>query len=692
MGSTETGEFLNGEKGDMMILDTINDIEKENENGKIVEAISLDPEQQSSPNDKSSTMKSDIPKRETWDKKLDFIMSCIGFAVGLGNVWRFPYLCYKNGGGVFLIPYCLFIVIGGIPVFFLEVSLGQFMKQGAFGVWDICPIMKGIGLASTIIVFFCNCYYIMVLTWAIYYFFCSFTSVLPWSTCDNAWNTEFCSTNFTSDNSTLLDNSTNIFNLSTSTINSFQYNMTNTSNINITKLTSPVVEFWEREVLQITKGLTEPGDIRWQLALCLLLAWTICYICICKGVRSTGKVVYFTAVFPYVVLLCLLVRGATLPGATEGIRFYLQPNWTKLTEGQVWVDAGTQIFFSYAIGLGALSALGSYNVYHNDCYKDCLILAIVNSATSFFSGFAIFAFLGFMAYEQKVPVSEVAESGPGLAFLAYPKGVTMMPLAPLWSCLFFFMILLLGLDSQFVGVEGFITALTDLFPRQLRKRREIFAAFTCGICFLVGLSMVTQGGMYVFQIFDYYSASGMTLLWMSLWECITVAWFYGADRFYGNIEHMIGYRPNPVLKWCWMFITPAVVLAILISTWVSHENLVYNRTYHYPFWGILLGWGFALSSMICIPAVAIFKILTTPGTFRERIVLLTTPLIHPHQCEQEKEVQMVPFLSTKGAEENENNEYGGLTICCQNEVGTPTSDGSAHETPPPIYSRAQHTE
>ncbi|XP_039250634.1 sodium- and chloride-dependent creatine transporter 1-like [Styela clava] len=687
MGSTDPREYLSGEKGDMILLDAITDVERDNDINKVPEAMPFDLEQQTTTKDIEAEQQNDIPKRETWDKKLDFIMSCIGFAVGLGNVWRFPYLCYKNGGGAFLIPYCLFIVIGGVPVFFLEVSLGQFMKQGAFGIWDICPIMKGIGFASTIIVFFCNCYYIMVLTWAIYYFFRSFTSILPWSTCNNPWNTEFCSTNFTANNFTMSDNITN-FNGSSIEISS--QNLTNITNANLTtKWTSPVVEFWEREVLQITSGITEPGDIRWQLVLCLLLAWTVCYICICKGVRSTGKVVYFTAVFPYVVLLCLLVRGSTLPGATEGIRFYLQPNWTKLTEGQVWVDAGTQIFFSYAIGLGALSALGSYNVYHNDCYKDCFILAIVNSATSFFSGFAIFAFLGFMAYEQNVPVSEVAESGPGLAFLAYPKGVTMMPLSPLWSCLFFFMILLLGLDSQFVGVEGFITALTDLFPRQLRRRRELFAAFTCFICFLVGLSMVTQGGMYVFQIFDYYSASGMTLLWMSFWECITVAWIYGGDRFYDNIQHMIGYRPNPVIKWCWMFVTPLVVLVILISTWVSHENLVYNRTYHYPFWGIMLGWGFALSSMICIPAVAIFKILTTPGTLRERLTILTTPLLQPHHCDKTKETQLEPFLATACPEEK---EECPLTICCHSEGITPTSDDSninKCETPPPVYSDTQ---
>uniref|UniRef100_H2ZHH0 Transporter n=1 Tax=Ciona savignyi TaxID=51511 RepID=H2ZHH0_CIOSA len=553
--------------------------------------------------------------RETWDRKLDFILSCVGFAVGLGNVWRFPYLCYKNGGGAFLIPYLLFIITSGIPVFFLEISLGQYMKQGGIGIWNLCPLMKGIGFASTVIVFFCNCYYIMVLTWAIYYLGRSFTTILPWSTCGNAWNTAGCTTNFTA----MLAGRTS----------------TNSSNLfNYTTLSSPVIEFWEREVLKITPDITDTGSIRWELALCLLVAWTICYICICKGVRATGKIVYVTALFPYIVLLCLLIRGVMLPGALEGIQFYIKPNWTKLQEAQVWIDAGTQVFFSYAIGLGALSALGSYNLYNNNCFKDTVILAAVNSGTSFFAGFVIFTFLGFMAHEQKVPIDQVAESGPGLAFIAYPKGVTLMPLSPLWSCLFFLMILLLGLDSQFVGVEGFLTAIIDQFPHLLRRRRALFSAATCIVCYLIGLSMITEGGMYVFQIFDYYSASGMTLLWMSLWECITIAWIYGADRYYQNLKDMIGYRPPALFKYCWLFLTPAATLGIFIFVLISHKPLTYNRTYEYPWWGLLIGWCLALSSMLCIPVVAAYQLITAPGsTFLERLSNAVRPQYGSHHLD-----------------------------------------------------------
>ncbi|KAK3600001.1 hypothetical protein CHS0354_012661 [Potamilus streckersoni] len=146
----------------------------------------------------SNKLKPKIRQREIWARKIDFLLACIGFSVGLGNVWRFPFLCYRNGGGAFLIPYFVSVIIGGMPVFFLEVSLGQFMSEGGIGTWKICPLFQGIGYASAIIVFLLNCDYNVILSWAFYYLFASFTDVLPWSHCNNAWNTPLCTVDYRS--------------------------------------------------------------------------------------------------------------------------------------------------------------------------------------------------------------------------------------------------------------------------------------------------------------------------------------------------------------------------------------------------------------------------------------------------------------------------------------------------------------
>ncbi|KAM9814177.1 sodium- and chloride-dependent GABA transporter 2-like [Neosynchiropus ocellatus] len=544
----------------------------------------------------SKTGSHSVPDRGKWANKREFILTVAGAIVGLGNVWRFPYLCYKNGGGAFFIPYIMFLCTCGIPLFILETALGQYTSQGGIMCWrKICPLFEGMGYAGQLINFYGCISYVVILSWAFLYFFSSFSRELPWTTCNNKWNTDAC----------VEINSINSTGNRTAALNS----------------SSSVVEFWRRRVLNISSGIEELGSVQWELCLCLLLTWIICYFCIWKGVRSTGKATYVTATFPFVMLTVLLIRGMTLPGALHGIKYYLYPDPHRLSDPQVWMDAGTQIFYSYAICLGCLTTLGSYNKYNNNCYRDSFFLCLLNSGTSFIAGFAIFSVLGYMSQKQGLDIASVAESGPGLVFIVYPQAVSLLPCPQVWSVSFFTMIILLGIDGQFAGLESIMTSIADLFPTQILKgyRRELLLLLICSVSFLFGIFLVTQAGAYILQIFDHYVCSGPTLLLLATFQSIVIGWIYGAHRFSNNIEDMIGYKPSSLIKYCWLYITPVICSATLVFLLVRYTPMRFNKSYEYPPWAYCIGWFFSSSSLILIPVTMLYKVAKGKGTVWQRI-------------------------------------------------------------------------
>ncbi|XP_052813847.1 sodium- and chloride-dependent glycine transporter 1-like isoform X2 [Mya arenaria] len=540
-----------------------------------------------------------VKERAAWGSHLEFILTLIGFAVGLGNVWRFPYLCYRNGGGAFIIPYFICLVVMGIPLFFMELSFGQFASLGPIKIWAINPAMKGLGFTMVIVSTFISLYYNVIIAVCIYYFFASMTSELPWSSCsDYSWASCYCrDPNMNSSdpdpwNMTRLE-----------CVRQF-----NETPFRKELVRSPSEDYFNNRVLHLSDSLGDTGSVRWDLALCLLLAWTIVFLVLTRGIKSLGKVVYVTAIFPYIILTILLVRAVTLDGHEMGVDFYLSPDLDKLSSADAWSDAAVQIFFSLSACSGGLIAMASYNEFNNNVLRDALMVPVINCLTSFFAGFVIFSTLGFMAHQKGVSVDDVAVDGPGLAFVAYPEALSQMPVAPLWSILFFLMMIMLGFSSQFSIVETVLTGLIDEFPWLMRGRGRTvaFRGCFCLLGFLLGLPMVTEAGFHLLDIVD-NSTGGFPLLFVGFFETVAIIFVYGYVRFRRDIEMMIGdsgfvrvmfYYFAPM----WICLTPLGLLAVILFRSIQYETKHFANPEVFPVWADVIWWLIVTGSLISIPA------------------------------------------------------------------------------------------
>uniref|UniRef100_G3NKA5 Transporter n=2 Tax=Gasterosteus aculeatus TaxID=69293 RepID=G3NKA5_GASAC len=553
--------------------------------------------------------------------------------VGLGNVWRFPYLCQMHGGGGFLIPYLIMLVLEGIPLFYLELAIGQKMSLGSIGAWTaISPYLGGVGFASVVTSLYLCLYYNVINAWSFWYLFHSFQSVLPWAECP---------------------------------LNSNQ-----TGPLEECEKGTPTQYFFYRETLNISPSIEENGGIHTGQAMCLVLAWVLTYLFIVRGVKSTGKVVYFTALFPYVVLFIYLVRGFTLHGAVNGVAYMFTPKLEQLANPTTWINAATQIFFSLGLGFGTLIAFASYNQYHNNFERQAVIVSLINCGTSIFASIVTFAIYGFKATvnyencldrtrllllntfdlaEDSINIDSVFEwierlnttfpeqfaaiahklegcdleneldtavEGTGLAFIVYSEAIKNMPVSQLWSVLYFIMLLLLGMGSMLGNVTAIITPLRD-FKCVSNISDELLNGLVCVFCLLLGLGFTTTSGNYWFTMFNDYGAN-FSLLFIVLIEVIAVSYIYGIKRFEKDIEDMLGHRPNWYWKIMWGGISPLLLITLFIVYIVNYirggtptyqawdKELGKSVVMEYPvfaqvFIGLLLA-----SSISCIPLTALY--------------------------------------------------------------------------------------
>ncbi|XP_036433770.1 sodium-dependent neutral amino acid transporter B(0)AT1 [Colossoma macropomum] len=521
--------------------------------------------------------------RPQWDNKAQYMLTCVGFCVGLGNVWRFPYLCQSHGGGAFMIPFLLLLVLEGIPLLHLEFAIGQRLRKGSVGVWrSINPYLAGVGVASMLVSYMVGMYYNTIIAWVLWYFFNSFQDPLPWSQCP--------------------------------------VNENRTDLVSECARSSPVDYFWYRETLNTTSKIEDSGGLQWPMVLCLIAAWMVLWVCCIRGIETTGKAVYITSTLPYMVLTIFLIRGLTLKGSMSGIKFLFTPDLTELLNPSTWLDAGAQVFYSFSLAFGGLIAFSSYNPIHNNCEQDAVIISIINGLTSVYAAIVIYSIIGFRATERfdeclsgnimallnvfELPEGNITESnytealkilnstepeliqglnlkicdmqvllsqgveGTGLAFIVFTEAITKMPISPLWSVLFFIMLFCLGLSTMFGSVEGVVVPLQDLniFPKSWPK--EALTGIVCLASFAIALIFTQRSGEYWLALFDGFAGS-IPLLIIAFCEMMAVSYVYGIDRFNKDIEFMIGHKPNFFWQATWRVISPLIVLIIFLFYLVS---------------------------------------------------------------------------------------------------------------------------
>lgn len=465
-------------------------------------------------------------------------------------------------------------------------AIGQYSSEGLLTVFKLSPLFKGLGIGMILVTVIMGVYFVMIIGWSLYYFVLSMNSRLPWRCCDPPWRTEHC-----------VSLTPQFCGLNTTDFPAFGKN---------SSATFAADDFFHNYVLKISEGISEIGSVQWQLAIALFVAWLIIFLVLCRGIKSLGKTAYFTSTFPFLILLILFVRAVIEPGAVKGIKYFLTPRWEMLAKAKIWSDAGAQIFFTTGACQGGTITLASYNPFKNNFYRDACVMVFGNMIVSFFSGLVCFSILGFMAESVNADIEDVITQGPGLTFIIYPQAVTILPGSPVWATLFFFMLTTLAFSSMFPTVEIVSTSLTDQF-KSLRQYKVFVTMGTCFVMFLFGLTLCTNGGMYVLELLNTY-AVGHALLFLGLIEIAVVCWRYGTSRVMSNIKQMRGAPPWFILKVMWLFGTPALLIFAIAFSAINFHPLMYDA-YLYPMWINWLGLVLMAISLIPVPIFAVIKFI-----------------------------------------------------------------------------------
>lgn len=464
----------------------------------------------------------DSTKQGQWPSKTIFILAAIGSAAGLGNLWRFPFLAYENGGAAFIVALIIANLVVGIPLLIGELGLGQKTGKAAPDAFaSLKEHFKYIGWFGVGIMALILAYYMAVMAWAFNYLVASLTQ---------AWGAD-----------------------------SQAY-------------------FFE-SFLQLSSGPGEIGGIVPMILLGFIVSWVLVYLIVRKGVHSVSKVVKWTATLPFVILALLVLRVLTLDGIGVGLSAYLVPEWGMLLSTDIWMAAFSQVFFSLSIALGMMVAYASFNKQSTEIVKSAYIIAGGNFLVSFLSGIAVFGTLGYMATAQGVAIAEVVTGGPGLIFVVIPQAISLMPFATIFGVLFFITVVLLAIDSAFSIFEGVATAIKNRLPA---GSEEKITLWTLAVIFIAGLPFVTQAGLYYLDILDHFVVSyGIVII--GILEALVLGWTAPGRAVKEYINQRSAWKLGWLWDAAIKFIIPIFLTILLVINLVGEFTTPYEG---YPVWAL----------------------------------------------------------------------------------------------------------
>lgn len=474
--------------------------------------------------------------REQWGTRVGFILAAVGSAIGLGNIWRFPYMAYENGGGAFFIPYLFALLTAGIPIIILEYALGHKYRGSAPMTFaKLNRKWEWVGWWQVFVSFVISVYYVVIIGWAIAFVYFSFTQ---------AWGKD-------------------------------------------------AVGFFTGDFLGLTSGPFELGGMRWGIFVAVVIAWLINYFVLSSGVKRGIEVankIFMPLLFILVIIMA--IRGVTLPGAMEGLNYLFQPDFSRILDYKVWTAAYGQIFFSLSICFAIMIAYSSYLPKKSDIVNNGFMTAFINCGFSLLAGFAVFGVLGFMAQAQGVELKEVVNAGVMLAFATFPTAISQLPVAPeLFGAIFFLSLVFAGLSSEISINEAVISSLMDKFSAPRKTIVNIY----CLVAFIISMIFVTGAGLYILDIVDHF-INNFGIVFAGLLEVILLGWLFDINKIKEHINPISDFQVGGWWSFMLKVVTPIVLGYMGIANLYGDITNPYGG---YPINALIaLGWVVAVGVVV----------------------------------------------------------------------------------------------